>query len=160
MQTRDFVLFSSRIFESILNHCGCESGNFFNISPCRVSPKKTQSNVHLKPISNFRFVRKQNENIQGITESARARRRNKNLVNMKFNMINWALETFTTFLVFIFPHEIVLLIYWLVNCCGTPLVYFMGIEENRKATKKLLMSKIRIIKKNQISPVNAAENDN
>ena len=111
-----------------------------------MSPKKTQSqsNVHLKPIFNFRFVRKQNENIQGITESARARRRNKNLVNMKFNMINWALETVTTILVFIIPHEIVLLIYWLVNCCGTPLVYFMGIEENRNMVKEYFKQNIKI----------------
>ena len=90
---------------------------------------------------------KQNQNVKGITESERLKRRNKNLVNMKFNMINWALETVSIILVVIFPGEIILIIYLLVNCCGTPLIYFLGIEENRQATEKLILSKIKIIKK-------------
>ena len=74
---------------------------------------------------------------------------------MKFNLINWALETVSTILVIIIPGEIIIIVYILVNSCGTPLVYFMGIEENRQATKRLLMSKIRIIQKENI-----VENEN
>ena len=66
---------------------------------------------------------------------------------MKFNLINWALETVSTILVIIIPGEIIIIVYILINSCGTPLVYFMGIEENRQATKRLLMSKIRIVQK-------------
>ena len=56
---------------------------------------------------------------------------------MKFNMFNWILETLSSFLVLILPsYRYFTNLYILVNSCGTPLVYFMGIEENRSMAKE------------------------
>ena len=43
------------------------------------------------------------------------------------------------------------LLYILVTSCGTPMVYFMGIEENRTMAKEYFKSNMRIFqKKNKI----------
>ena len=66
---------------------------------------------------------------------------------MKFNMINWVLETFSTILVLIKQNRIFYILYIFINATGTPLVYYLGIEENRKAAKEYFRSNIRIFKK-------------
>ena len=80
-------------------------------------------------ISNITFNRKQ--------------RKNRNLVTMKFNMINWVLETFSTILVLMKVNRIFYILYLFVNATGTPLVYYLGIEENRKSAKEYFKSNIR-----------------
>ena len=59
------------------------------------------------------------------------KRKNRNLVSMKFNIINWLLDLAVTVLVVFNKHKFVTGLYIFVISCGTPLVYFMGIEENR-----------------------------
>ena len=54
---------------------------------------------------------------------------------MKFNMINWMVETFSILLVTIFHDDLVLIIYMLLIGCVTPLVYIFWIEDNRKSAK-------------------------
>lgn len=71
---------------------------------------------------------------------------------MKFNMFNWILETFSTFLVFISLNRYFTLLYIVTISCGTPIVYFMGIEENRNLAKDYFKSNIRIFKKKSIEP--------
>ena len=77
----------------------------------------------------------------------RKQRKNRNLVTMKFNMINWVLETFSTILVLMKVNRIFYILYLFINATGTPLVYYLGIEENRKAAKEYFRSNIRIFKK-------------
>ena len=60
---------------------------------------------------------------------------------MKFNMINWVLETFSTILVLMKVNRIFYILYLFVT--GTPLVYYLGIEENRKSAKEYFKSNIR-----------------
>ena len=74
----------------------------------------------------------------------RNKRKNRNLVTMKFNMFNWMLETVSTFMMFIFINRLSTLLYVLVNSCGTPLVYVMGIEENRNMAKEYFKYRMRI----------------
>ena len=74
----------------------------------------------------------------------RNKRKNRNLVTMKFNMFNWMLETVSTFMMFIFINRFSTLLYVLVNSCGTPLVYVMGIEENRNMAKEYFKYRMRI----------------
>ena len=92
-------------------------------------------NIIITPIGYgaiYRFRKNQDNNVPGISSSARNKRKNRNLVTMKINMINWSLETITTLLVAILhPYRYFTLLYILVNSCGTPLFYFLGIEENR-----------------------------
>ena len=83
------------------------------------------------------------------------RRRNQNLVTMKFNMINWALETLTTLTLFLVSSTSppTLILYVTVMSCGTPIVYFMGIEENRQRAQDYFRSNMRIfVRSSRVSP--------
>ena len=85
--------------------------------------------------------------VQGLSKEAKSKRRQRNLVTMKFNFLNWMLETITILIVVINPNELMNVIYNFVNSCGTPLVYFLGIEENRKAMKQNLVKKMNVAHK-------------
>ena len=71
---------------------------------------------------------------------------------MKFNMFNWILETVSTFMVLIFINRIITLIYILIMSSGTPIVYFMGIEENRNKAKEYFKSNMRIFSSGKVQP--------
>ena len=103
----------------------------------------------------YRFRRKQDDRVSGISSMVRKQRKNRNLVTMKFNMFNWILDTISTLLVMIVnPVKYFTLLYILVISCGTPLVYFMGIEENRNMAKEYIKLNMRIFqKKNKIKTV-------
>ena len=85
--------------------------------------------------------------VPGLSNLVRNKRKNRNMVTMKFNMFNWMLETVSTLMMFIFIHRFSTLLYVLVNSCGTPLLYVMGIEENRKMAKEYFKYRMRIISK-------------
>ena len=92
----------------------------------------------------YRFRRNQDNKVSGLSTTARNQRKNRNLVTMKFNMFNWILETLSSFLVLILPsYRYFTILYILVNSCGTPLVYFMGIEENRSMAKEYFKLNLR-----------------
>ena len=93
--------------------------------------------------------------MQGLSHVSLKRRRNQNLVTMKFNMINWALETLTTLTLFLVSSTSppTLILYVTVMSCGTPIVYFMGIEENRQRAQDYFRSNMRIfVRSSRISP--------
>ena len=90
----------------------------------------------------------------------RNKRKNRNLVTMKFNMFNWMLETVSTFMMFIFINRFSTLLYVLVNSCGTPLVYVMGIEENRNMAKEYFKYRMRIFSRKSEIRRNEAPSDN
>ena len=98
-------------------------------------------------LDTFRFVKKQNKNVKGLSESARLKRKNRNLVTMKFNMCNWLLELVGTLLIIFLPNSSCFIIYMLLNSCGPPVVYFMGIEENSKTARDIVMGKINFVTK-------------
>ena len=66
---------------------------------------------------------------------------------MKFNMFNWILETLSLSLVFIFSSRILTILYVITLSCGTPLVYFLGIEENRSKIRDYFIANIRTFSK-------------
>ena len=66
---------------------------------------------------------------------------------MQFNMINWLVETVSLILVMFRNDEYFTILYGLVNSCGTPLVYYLGIEENRQKAREYFQSRIRIFQK-------------
>ena len=66
---------------------------------------------------------------------------------MKFNMINWVLETIVNILILIDDSRLSTILYVFIMSVGTPLVYFMGIEENRQIAKEHFKSHIKIFKK-------------
>ena len=83
----------------------------------------------------------------GLSEVARLKRKNKNLVTMKFNMINSVLEMVATLIVMIRTDELFAVFYIFFTSCGTPLVYYMGIEENRIKAEEYLKENIETFKK-------------
>ena len=108
----------------------------------------------------FRFNLNQNRKASGLSKEARSKRRQRNLISMKFNIINWALESVMLLLTSSLynrcryyynvmndtdqeqkVHELhkccrwINLLYIAVSCCGTPIVYFMAIEDNRKKAR-------------------------
>ena len=73
---------------------------------------------------------------------------------MQFNMINWLLETVSLILVMIKGNLMFTILYLLVTSCGTPLVYYLGIEENRQKAREYFQSRMRIFRKNQVMGAN------
>ena len=45
---------------------------------------------------------------------------------------------------FTIVNDFTIIIYLMIVYCGSPIVYLLGIEENRKKTKIIIMSKIRV----------------
>ena len=70
---------------------------------------------------------------------------------MRFNMMNWLLETISLVLVMIGEYKLSIILYLLVTSCGTPLVYYLGIEENRRLAREHFNSRIRIFKKKKVA---------
>ena len=78
---------------------------------------------------------------------ARLKRKQRNLVTMKFNVINSLLEMIGTLIVMVDNQEIMAVLYILFTSCGTPLVYYLGMEENRMKAQEHFRENIRIFKK-------------
>ena len=102
----------------------------------------------------IRFRQKQDKNVVGLSNFVRMKRKNRNLVTMKFHLFNWILETLSTLLVLIDRNQnrFSTLIYILTMSCGTPLVYFMGIEENRKMAQEHFKANMRVFIRTKTSP--------
>ena len=62
---------------------------------------------------------------------------------MQFNMFNWLLETVSLILVYFSASMFITILYLLITSCGTPLVYYLGIEENRQLVREWIVSKLR-----------------
>ena len=61
-------------------------------------------------------------------------------------MINWGLETLATLFIVVLPTSTYFwLLYMLLCSCGTPVVYFLGIEENMKTAREIGMKKLNVI---------------
>ena len=68
---------------------------------------------------------------------------------MKFNLWNWILETISTLIVIIIKNSYSTVIYLLITSCGTPLVYYLGIEENRRQAQARFREHIKMFKKSR-----------
>ena len=84
----------------------------------------------------IRFINQQNDQVVGLSDTAKKRRKHRNVVTMKFNLINYLLETLSVLMSLLVKNFFVDLLYYLVNYCGTPLVYYLGIEENRRQAEE------------------------
>ena len=87
--------------------------------------------------------------MNGLSTAAKIARKRRNLVSTQFNMINWLLETVSLVLVMFVEKQMLTILYLLVTSCGTPLVYYLGIEENRQKAREYFQSRMRIFKIDQ-----------
>ena len=94
----------------------------------------------------FKFRQRQNTQVVGLSERARMSRKQRNLVNVKFNLLNWILDTVSLGLVMISGEDFQI-VYLLVISCGHPLLYLLGIAVDRKDTENYSKSNIRIFKR-------------
>ena len=72
--------------------------------------------------TSLRFRNKQDENVTGISKSAKVFRKRRNLVSMRFNLMNWLLEAISLILASIGENIFWNFLYLLLNSIGTPLV--------------------------------------
>ena len=94
---------------------------------------------------------KQDSQVPGLNEFSRIKRTRRNIVTMKFNMINWILETLIVLSTLSTTALLQHILFTTSVSLGTPLVYVLGIEENRKLAREQFKRHIRIFKKkNQI----------
>ena len=93
----------------------------------------------------FKFRQQQNEQVSGLSERAKISRKQRNLVSVQFNLLNWMLDTVSLGLVMI-SGEDYQIVYLLVISCGNPLLYLLGIVVDRKNTEQYSKSNIRIFK--------------
>ena len=91
----------------------------------------------------FRFIKQQDDNVSGLSEEARKRRKGKNAVTMKFNLLNYILDTVSMVLLLNVKGFFIELTNITVKSCTTPLVYYLGIEENRQLVREWIVSKLR-----------------
>ena len=97
----------------------------------------------------FSFLKRQNNKNIGLSEAARLSRKQRNLVTIKCNLFNWILETTSILFVIVSPKNNFLYIFCMN--CGPPILYFMGVAENRQASGEYFKSRIRVFNKPQSS---------
>ena len=118
------------------------------------------SNIILVPIGYikiFSFLKRQNRKLVGLSESVRLSRKQRNIVTIKCNLFNWILETTSILFVIVSPKNNFLYLF-LMNC-GPPILYFMGVGENRQATEEYFKSKIRVFHKTQANRMRDVSQD-
>ena len=95
----------------------------------------------------FRFTEKNNSKVAGsISAKSRIRRKKQNLVTAKFNFLNWLLEAVSLVVVLAGSGKVTTVLYIFLTSCGPPCIYFLGVEENRKAVKQSLAARIESVK--------------
>ena len=94
----------------------------------------------------LRFIKTQTESVPGLSENAKLKRKNNNLVTMKYNVIINILTILSSLIFLIIKSYISVMVMLFVISCGSTLVYMMGIEEHRK---KLLKSNLEATGKNK-----------
>ena len=109
------------------------------------------SHILLIPIGYYRLFRFTERNISkvagSISAKSRTRRKKQNLVTAKFNFLNWLLEAVSLVVVLPGYGKFTTVVYIFLTSCGPPCIYFLGVEENRKAVKQSLASRIKNVKK-------------
>ena len=105
----------------------------------------------------YKFRESQNKKELGLTISSIKRRRHRNVVSFKFNLFTWIWETISMVIAALGAEN--QLYYLLSISCGPPLLYFIGIEENRQAAATYIASNIRIFKDISKKRKNTIEDD-
>ena len=86
----------------------------------------------------------------GLSDAAKNRRKRRNVVTMKFNLINYVVETVGVIMCLVVKNFFVDMLYLLFNWCSTPLVYYLGMEENRTQAEEYIRFNIRIHTRKQL----------
>ena len=116
--------------------------------------------IDINQISIPGLLKKQTNTVAGLSQAAKTKRNNRNLVSMKYNLMNHILYMTGGLIYLITRNNLTAMIHFLILSCGSPLIYLLGIEENRKKTQALLKSKIEIFEKKKTrSPKDMTESN-
>ena len=69
------------------------------------------------------------------------------MVSIRFNLMNWMLESVMILMIFLTTDKMFQTAFILVTSIGTPLIYYLGIAENRKQIEEYYQNQIRKMKK-------------
>ena len=82
----------------------------------------------------FSFIKKHNLEMNRLLRKEQfIKKRQINLVNIKYNLAIWVLDILSLLVVFIFSGELPVILYVLLVSCSHPVLYFLGIEETKKS---------------------------
>ena len=95
----------------------------------------------------YKFTMNRNKIASGLSDEAKQRRRQRNLVSIRFNLMNWMLESVMIMMIFMTTDKMFQTTFILVTSIGTPLIYYLGIEENRKQIEEFYRNQIRKVKR-------------
>ena len=99
------------------------------------------------------FFRKQQDSLtSGLTDKSRNSRKNRNIVTAKINAII-CLSEFCSYLVLIPQNNIFFVLYFLVSGTVSPILYYSGIEANRKAAQERIRDMFKESKKNKTDDI-------
>ena len=97
------------------------------------------SYIFLVPVGYFhiyKFRKRLDSETRGLSERSRQVRKTKNLVTTQFNLLIWIFEVISGFVI-IFPgSNVFVILYFFLPSTLSPLMYYLGIEVNRKTMKK------------------------
>ena len=83
------------------------------------------------------------------------------MVTMKYNLINLTLHLLTTILLANVQHFSAMILFWTMSGVLPPLVYYVGIEENRRKVKEYLLTSLdKVTKKQDTGDDNEIEMEN
>ena len=92
--------------------------DFLIVSACYGAIYRLNYKSHQTPYKKLhfhRFIKYQDDNVSGLTEAARKVRRTKNLVSMKFNLLNFLMETLSVLLLLAIKSYFIRILYLLVR---------------------------------------------
>ena len=91
----------------------------------------------------LRFRQKQDQKVADVLcKASLQRRRLQSLVSLKFNLVQWIMETIVSIAIFLFESIYSGIFSIFIMSCGTPLIYYIAIEENRRKTIEFIQEKI------------------
>ena len=73
-------------------------------------------------------------------------------MSIKFNLMTWVLDSLMIVMIVMTTDKLLQTSFMLVTSIGTPLIYFLGIEENRKQMQEFYQYQIRKKRKKEPSP--------
>ena len=95
--------------------------------------------VPLGYIRLYMFRKGMDKDLTGLSEKSRNIRKGRNLVTTKCNLIIWMCEVIFGFSLLLTDSDLFLILYFSLPNTVSPILYFLGILENREAMRKHLM---------------------
>ena len=87
----------------------------------------------------YLFRKKDNYEVSGLNERSRLIRKHRNIVTTKFNMMNWMFEI-SGFIVLIPGERTFSVLYFLITCTISPVLYYVASGLNRLAAKRRILA--------------------